>query len=129
MAANTFDKFKFFSSTDPKDLEEKINRFLDENSGHIKIMKRTMTVVSWGKPGTWKPVIQMILGYRMQKKEFRETARIFSFDKDSAEQTSKKYCEEIEFAGAEITDLLLSSYIPNTQYSSSTCVMAIFFKG
>lgn len=128
MTANTFNQFKFFSSTSTKDLEEKINKFLEENSHRIKIMKRTMTIVSWGKARTWDPVMQVVICYKKQKTPYNEMVRVVKFELSDATKRCEDYSKEMLSNGAEITDLLLSSVVPDVQYSYSTCVLAVFLK-
>lgn len=128
MAANTFNEFKFFSSTSTKGLEEKINKFLDENSGRIKIIKRTMTIVSWGKPRTWDPVIQMVICYKKQKTPSKEMVRVVQFEQNDATKRCEDYSREMLSGDAQITDLLFSSCIADVQYSYVSCVLAVFLK-
>jgi hypothetical protein len=128
MKTDAFNEFMYFSSASATGLEEKINKFLDENSGRIKIMKRTMTVVSWGKPGTWEPVIQMVIGYKKQKTAYREIVRVVNFESGIAANKCDDYSKAVISNGGEITDLLFSSYIPNFQYSYANCVLAVFLK-
>ena len=128
MAANTFNQFKIFSGTSTKGLEDEINGFLCKNAGHIKIVKRTMNVVSWGKAATWDPIIQIVIGYKEQKMVYSERIRISGFERYDASKRSEDWSKEAILNGAEITDLLYSSLIANTQYSHVTCILAVFLK-
>jgi hypothetical protein len=127
MKANSFNKIKIFCGS-ASGLEEVINKFLKENSGKIKITKRSINAVSWGKPRSWHPSIQITLGYREQKVAYRERVAILSFEQLDGYKVEESCNKQMAENNIEAVDILTTSYVSNFQYSYISSFVAIFME-
>lgn len=128
MNANSFNKLKTFYGNDPGKIEEAVNKFLTENHGKIKIVKRSMDSIAWGKRQTWDPRIQIVLCYREQKVSYGERVAIIKFEQSDMLETEEKLNKQMAAKHVEAVDLLSTSYISDFQYSYVTSIFALFMK-
>ena len=128
MNANSFNKIKIFSYCSAKSLEDAVNKFLKENYGKIKVVKRSINSVSWGKHQSWDPVIQIILSYKEQKQSYGERVAIIRYEQSDAYKTEESCNKQMVSNNIEAIDLLSTSYIGNFQYSYVSSFVAIFMK-
>lgn len=127
MKADSFNKIKIFCGSSA-DLEKAINKFLQDNYGKIKITKRSIDAVSWGKPRSWHPSIQITLGYKEQKMAYGERVAIVAFEQSDGYKVEESCNRQLAENNIEAVDILTASYVSDFQYSYISSFVAIFMK-
>lgn len=128
MKENSFNKIKIFSGSNAQSLVEKVNKFLQEHYGKIKVVKRSMNSITWGESDDWYAEIQIILCYKEQSVTYGERVVVVSYEEADGSKTEKRLNDQMSSDGIEVIDLLSTSYIGHWEQSQANSFIALFLK-